>query len=105
MKKNILTRIAYVLVKKYKPQKIILFGSHAWGKPDRDSDIDLLIVKHTKKSRVDRSVEVQRMLYGLHEGIPVEPLVLTPSELQRRSRMGDPFIAQILKAGRILYGK
>ncbi len=32
-------------LKKYKPDKLVLFGSYAWGKPNKDSDIDLLIVK------------------------------------------------------------
>lgn len=42
-------KITTKIVKKYKPEKIILFGSFTWGKPTKDSDVDLLIIKNIKK--------------------------------------------------------
>ena len=92
------------LIKLYKPEKIILFGSYVWGKPTKHSDIDLFIVKKTRKKRVKRFSEVQRLLYGYHASIPIEPLVLTPQELKKRLTMEDPFILRILKEGKVLHG-
>lgn len=104
MKKDVLKTLIKALVKKYSPLKIILFGSHAWGKPTSDSDIDLFIVKKTDKKPSERFSEVQRVLHGLHKATPVEPLVVTPKELEKRISLQDPFILRILKEGKILYG-
>jgi predicted nucleotidyltransferase len=88
------------------PEKIILFGSYAYGNPTEDSDIDLLIIKETdKKRRVDRFVEVQSIVYDGQSELPVSPLVLTKEELQERLSMGDDFIKEIVKKGKMLYEK
>ncbi len=56
--KTILVEIVEKLKNEYKPLKIILFGSYAYGTPGKDSDIDLLILKNTEERRVDRFVGV-----------------------------------------------
>jgi predicted nucleotidyltransferase len=91
------------IVADYAPQKVILFGSYAYGEPDPDSDIDMLIVKETSERFLDRWMTVQRIITGLHRSLPVEPLVLTPQELENRLTVGDQFIAEILKRGMVLY--
>ena len=48
--KDIVRELIDALVEKYSPKKVILFGSYAWGKPSKDSDIDLFIVKDTRKN-------------------------------------------------------
>lgn len=63
--KNILSEIVEKLKSEYKPLKIILFGSYAYGNPTEDSDIDLLILKDTNKRRVDRFVQVKRIIYNI----------------------------------------
>jgi predicted nucleotidyltransferase len=93
------------LVAEYAPQKVVLFGSWAYGTPDRDSDIDLLIIKDTSDSFFDRLARVREAVSGVHKGIPLDPLVLTPQELEARLRAGDQFIAEILKRGRVLYAR
>jgi predicted nucleotidyltransferase len=50
---------------------MVLFGSHAYGKPGPDSDIDLLIIKETPEHFLDRWVTVQRILTGTHRALPV----------------------------------
>jgi predicted nucleotidyltransferase len=87
----------------YAPQKVVLFGSYAYGTPGPDSDIDLLIIKETPERFIDRWVMVQRILTGMHQSLPVETLVLTPEEIQRRLTIGDHFIREILEKGEILY--
>lgn len=91
------------LIAGYAPQKIILFGSHAYGEPDRDSDIDLLIIRETRERFLDRWMTVQGILTGTHPSFPVETLVLTPKELEDRLAKGDQFISEILEKGEILY--
>jgi uncharacterized protein len=98
-----LERMLAKLVNEYRPKKVVLFGSHAYGTPHPDSDIDLLIVKETPERFLDRWVTVQGTLTGTHRFIPVETLVLTPRELERRLAGGDQFIAEILENGRVLY--
>jgi uncharacterized protein len=100
----IIQRMCEKLVNAYAPQKVILFGSHAYGMPGPDSDIDLLIIKETSERFIDRWVTVQRILTGTHRGIPVETLVFTPQEIERRLAGGDQFLAEVLEKGKILYG-
>jgi len=92
------------LVAHYAPQKVILFGSYAYGEPDKDSDIDLLVIKDTPERFIDRWVRVHRVLTGTHRSLPLEPVVLTPREVEARLAAGDQFIAEILEKGKVLYG-
>jgi len=89
------------LIKKYKPQKIFLFGSSVTGNMTNDSDLDFLIIKDDKKDSYNRIVEV----YGLIEkNIAADFIVYTPQEFSDRLKLGDPFITSILLEGRMLYG-
>jgi len=101
--KTILSEIVEKLESEYKPLKIILFGSYAYGNPTEDSDIDLLILKNTNKRRVDRFVLVKKIIYNRNRKIPVSPLVYTPWELEERLRIGDDFIKEIIQRGLVLY--
>ena len=96
--KNIVNQI----VKNYKPEKIILFGSFAYGTPKISSDIDLLIIKNTKKRKVER---IKDVLMKVESGFPLEPLVYSPKELQERLNLGDFFFQDIMKNGKVLYAK
>lgn len=90
------------LIKKYKPQKIFLFGSSVTGNMTDDSDLDFLIIKDDKKKPYNRIVEV----YGLvKKNIAADFIVYTPQEFAERLRLGDPFITSILSEGRVLYGR
>lgn len=91
------------IVAGYAPQKVILFGSYAYGEPDRESDIDLLIIKETPEHFLDRWVTVRRILSDPQRMLPLETLVLTPEEVNKRLAVGDQFIAEILKKGKVLY--
>lgn len=88
-------------LKKYKPEKIILFGSYARGKSKRNSDIDLLIIKRTKRNPYKRIPEVRKYLYDIDKAFDI--LVLTPKEVQKRLELGDFFIEEIIKRGKVLY--
>lgn len=99
MKKNI-TAIVKKL-KLYQPQKVILFGSYAWGKPTKDSDIDLLIIKDTKQNHYCRIPCVRRYLNDLDFAFDI--LVLTPQELKQRLALGDFLFQDIINKGKVLY--
>jgi len=94
-------KITRQIIEKYKPEKIILFGSFAWGKPNKDSDFDILIIKETRKSHYRRIPEVRSYLHDVNRAMDI--LVMTPKELARRIQLGDFFIKNILQKGKILY--
>ncbi len=100
---KVLKEIIEKLKRKYKPIKVILFGSYAHGSPRDDSDIDLLILKKTNERSIERFVKVKKIIYNPERKIPISPLIYSPTELNKRLEMGDDFIKEILKKGRILY--
>lgn len=102
--KKVIKTISSKIQEQYRPKKIILFGSYAWGKPNRHSDIDLFIIKETKARHIDRSVEIRRILDEENGMFALDPIVYTPKETRRRLRMGDPFIKKIMTKGEVLYG-
>ena len=91
------------LKKDYRPSKIILFGSYAYGQPDRDSDIDMCIIKETHERPIDRRVAVARIVADPKRLVPFEPLVLSPQEVKERLLAGDQFLQEILDRGEVLY--
>ncbi len=91
------------LKKHYQPDKIILFGSYAYGHPTRDSDIDLLIIKRTSESPFHRRITVRRISHDPSHRIPFQPLVVTPDEWAGRLALGDPFFQEIRDRGELLY--
>lgn len=93
------------LTEMYLPEKIILYGSYAYGTPDKESDLDLLIIKETKERPIDRRIAVRRIVSDIRKKIPFSPLVLTPEELLSRMQIGDDFFVEITKRGKVLYEK
>jgi predicted nucleotidyltransferase len=89
------------LVHLYKPDKVILFGSLAEGQIHESSDIDLFIVKDdVPEMGVDRIRQLDRLIkYRL----ATDFIVYKPDELDRRLKMGDPFVKNILDKGKVLY--
>jgi len=98
-------QIAQRLIESYQPQRIILFGSMAYGEPSDDSDIDLLVVKETTESPLERRLRVRRLVADPRRRIPFSPLVLTPDELARRLAAGDAFYQEIVRRGKVLYAR
>ena|SRR3989338_8714333 len=89
------------IVKKYKPQKIILFGSAARGEFGPDSDLDFLIIKDDKRLKIERMQTIYRLV---EKKAPADFLVYTPKEVRHRTKLGDPFLRTIFREGKILYG-
>jgi predicted nucleotidyltransferase len=102
---EVLERIITVLRKHYEPEKIILFGSYAYGKPSETSDIDLLIIKETDKPFFQRLAELRKIVSEARRGYAFEPVVLTPEELKERLKRGDQFFQEIVEKGTVLYAR
>jgi predicted nucleotidyltransferase len=84
----------------FEPERILLFGSYAWGAPSPDSDVDLLVILPFEGKTVAKSVE---MRLKIKPPFPVDLLVRTPEKIHKRLALGDPFIRSILEKGKVLY--
>ncbi len=91
------------IVQELEPEKIILFGSYAYGTPNPHSDVDLLVIMKTKASLKDRSWAVSRLL--LPRPFPVDILVKTPQEVEESLGAGDFFLKEIITRGKVLYDR
>lgn len=100
---DVISKLVKRLRESYQPEKVILYGSYAYGAPGRDSDIDLLIIKRTQDRPIDRRITVRRLVSDLRRKIPFSSLVLTPEELADRLDMGDDFFVEITTRGKVLY--
>lgn len=97
-----LSRIVTILIEKYQPEKIILFGSLAEGRIHEWSDIDLFIVKETDKRPIDRVLEVARVV---QPRVGIDLFVYTPSEVKTLLEENVSFVRDILQTGKVLYEK
>jgi len=96
--------VADKLKESYNPEKIILFGSYAWGLPDENSDIDILVIKDTEKTPHRRNVNARKLVSSVRKGYGLDILVITPQELKSRLEIGDQFLQEIISRGEVLYG-
>jgi len=91
------------LVAALHPERIILFGSHVWGTPTADSDLDfLVIVAHSDLPPHKRMQEAYRSLSGL--GVPCDVLVHTTAETDRQNQLPTSLVHRILEQGRVIHG-
>jgi uncharacterized protein len=88
------------IVREFKPERIILFGSHAYGRPTPESDLDLMVVMQFEGDPLEQAVT---MLNRLNMLIPIDLLVRTPEQVQQRLEMGDSFMRDIIERGEVMY--
>jgi len=84
----------------FQPDRIILFGSYASGKPSEDSDVDLLVILPFEESAVDKAIAIRQHLKA---PFPLDLFTRTPQYIEQRMEMGDFFIRDILQKDRVLY--
>jgi predicted nucleotidyltransferase len=89
------------IVNEFNPEKIILFGSYAYGKPTIDSDVDLLVVMDSEEHLARRGIRILRRL--LDVPFPLDVLVRTPQEVVSRLKLEDFFMREIVQQGQVLY--
>jgi predicted nucleotidyltransferase len=89
------------VARQFKPLRIVLFGSHAYGEPGADSDVDVLVVmRDAKKLGRQPTVTIRTQIKA---PFPVDMLVRDEREVSRRIREGDSFMRDIAERGRVLY--
>ena len=98
---RLIRRYARAIAEEFKPDKIILFGSHAYGTPTEDSDVDLLVVMPAR----DRHAQSVRIRYRLAAPFPLDLIVRTPAQMESRLEEGESFTTTIVTQGKILYEK
>jgi len=97
--KEIVSRILNVAT----PEKILLFGSYAYGQPDKDSDIDILVIMKSELPGYKRSVPFYKALAGLL--IPKDILVYAPDEIEEWEDVPQAFITTAIRKGKVIYEK
>src|SRR5579872_6733819 len=88
------------IVTRFRPERVILFGSYAYGRPGPDSDVDLLVVLSYEGRNAAKTAEI---LGAVHAGFPLDIVVRSPEEMQRRIAQEDFFLREITERGRVLY--
>ncbi len=94
--RNVCQRIA----EEFEPEKIILFGSYAYGKPTPDSDVDLLVVMPFEGGYFQQARKIRQQL---NLALPMDLLVRTPEQVKYRLEIGDSFMREILERGKVMY--
>lgn len=94
-------RFARRLGERFHPQRIILFGSYAYGQPHAGSDVDLLVVMSAARE-IDQAI---RMTLAFEPPFPLDLIVRTPAKLQRRLAEGSNFLEEIVRRGKVVYEK
>jgi predicted nucleotidyltransferase len=92
--------IKRAIIEKYAPERIILFGSYAYGNPDKDSDVDFLIVLHFKGKGTYKALEI---IEKIKPTIPIDLIVRTPKQIKTRIAQNDFFLREILTKGKVIY--
>jgi predicted nucleotidyltransferase len=88
------------VAQQFHPRRVVLFGSYAYGRPNADSDVDLLVIMPHKGHSAIQAAEIRKRI---HAGFPVDLIVRSPREIRRRLAMDDFFITEILERGKTLY--
>jgi predicted nucleotidyltransferase len=94
-------RFARQVSRQFQPDKVILFGSHAYGKPDADSDVDILVLMPTRNQH-DQAVKIR---LAVPAPFPMDLIVRTPNEVRWRLKEGESFLTEIMTRGKVLYEK
>jgi len=95
-----ISSFARSVAKQFHPQKIILFGSYAYGKPTEDSDVDILVIMPFEGRNPDKATEIWM---ATKPKFPIDIMVRKPEELKKRLKMGDFFLRDIVEKGKVLY--
>ena len=98
---RLIRRFSRQVAERFRPDKIILFGSHAYGTPHADSDVDILVVMPCR-NQLDQAFKIHSTLTP---PFPLDIIVRTPHNLAWRLKEGESFHAEIVGKGKVLYEK
>jgi predicted nucleotidyltransferase len=100
VKRPEIRRVCAQIARLFKPQRIVLFGSYAYGRPTPDSDVDLLVVMPFEGKGFRMASEIRSRIDA---DFPLDLLVRTPEEMSRRLARGDCFLREVTEKGELLY--
>ena len=89
-----------ILVREAQPERVILFGSYAYGEPTPDSDVDLMVIMDHSVRNVEKSIEI---CTSIRRTFPLDLFVRRPADIAHRLELGDSFIREIVERGSVLY--
>lgn len=89
------------IAQRFDPDQIILFGSHARGSADADSDVDLLVVMPVSESKREKQIEIGVALHDIR--VPLDIIVATPDEVRRRRNIVGTIIRPAMRDGEVVY--
>lgn len=84
----------------FRPEKVVLFGSYAYGRPTQESDVDLLVIMKTRLRPIEQAVAIRQ---AVDCSFPMDLLVRTPEQIKERLRLDDYFLRDVLLRGIVLY--
>jgi len=96
-------RLCAEIAREFHPDKIVLFGSHAYGKAGPESDVDLLVVMAFDGSPFRQAAVILDHVVHAVGVIPFDLLVRTAQQVQERIQMGDTFMRDVIERGRVMY--
>jgi predicted nucleotidyltransferase len=88
------------IVAEFRPERVILFGSHAYGVPRPDSDVDLLVILPFDEQPAYKAIEIVTRAVPR---FPVDLLARTPEQVTERLELGDFFMREVMERGKVLY--
>jgi len=91
------------IVRKFQPERVILFGSHARGEGGPDSDVDLLVVMPVDGSKREKAVEIGVALHGIR--VPKDIIVTTPEDFEWRKEVPGTIERPAAREGKVLYAR
>lgn len=91
------------IAREFHPEKIVLFGSHIYGRPHSDSDVDLLVMMPFEGSPFRQAAVILSHIVRTVGVLPMDLLVRTAEQVRERLQMGDSFMREIIERGRVMY--
>lgn len=88
------------IARRFQPERIILFGSYAYGTPTEDSDVDLLVIMPFEGRTAKQAVEIRGAVYA---GFAMDLIPITPERLKYRLEIEDFFLREVVEKGKVLY--
>jgi predicted nucleotidyltransferase len=98
---RVIRRFAREVAEKFHPEKIILFGSYAYGTPHDDSDVDVLVVMPAR-NQLDMAFKIH---WTIQPPFPLDIIVRTPEQMRWRLEEGESFLTEVVSRGKVLYEK
>jgi predicted nucleotidyltransferase len=98
--REVIEAAARQIVDKFDPERVILFGSYAYGQPRSGSDVDMSVIMDTPLKEAEQAANICR---GIDYHFGLELIVRTPATLARRLDLGDFFLREVVAKGEVLY--